>query len=218
MAGTTFGELKRQLLLSLNRGDGKALLAVEVAINQAAIITALMFDPPELLVTGSVSVGAGLGEVEIGVADALPGLLDIIGFVSGASAAPMYFVPYELLDIVVPATAAELKYFSKIGNKLLVRKAPAAASSITGRYKKYPAPLASDSETLAFENRDSYLLSAALIIASTYLEEKKTPDLLKSLYDSLGVPFTVSQRAEGIIAGIPTLQEKKAELVPAMGG
>ena len=61
MAGTAFSELKRQLLLSLNRVDGKAQLAIEVAINQAAIITTLMFDPPELTVTANVAVGANTG-------------------------------------------------------------------------------------------------------------------------------------------------------------
>jgi len=181
------------------RTDANANTVIDASINYAAKLAALIFDPPELYTTANVAVAAN--EETVSLAN-VSNLLDIIDITHSGNA--VYFVPYELWRTILKSSIGALKFYTRYGDVLYVRDAPASNTSLTIAYRKYPAELTANDSALDFDHHDSHVVSFASAIALAALEETDSANMWLAINQAIGLPLLIGRHHRHIISGIHT--------------
>lgn len=191
------------------RDDADALLVTDAAINYAALLAALVFEPPELRTSGDLTVAGGSDSVSFG---SLTNLLDILTVYNTTDNNPMWFIPHELWQVIVPSSIGSTKYYSVFGETIYVKDAPSVNKTLKVYYSTYPAKLVNSTDVLEFDYHDSYIVSTASAIVLAAFEEGESAGIWQKVAEAVGVPLMLGARARQVIAGQRLTLESAIEL------
>lgn len=172
---TTFGELKRRVLLNLReKTDGGTLLAVEQAINDAHMVIAAVKDFDELMVFDTANAFTTASKKSYHVTTDLlltrPKDIYSIKYMDGANSRKLIYVPYRELDEKVPYTeltgTGKPSWYTTRGMSIELYRIPDEAKPLYIMYSQWPAALVSDSDETPYTNIDHVIVSLATDIAS----------------------------------------------------
>jgi len=186
------------------RADTDALLVTDAAINYAATLAALVFEPYELKAANSLVIPGSSSSVSF---SSLTNLLDILAIYNQTDSNLMWFVPYELWEVIVPSSVGSTKYFSVFGGSVYVKDTPSGNKTLTVSYSKYPTKLVNATDSLEFTQHDSYIVSTASAIVFAAFEEAETAQMWQAVANAISVPLTLGARARHVIAGQKAILE-----------
>ena len=207
---TQYGEFIRLTTLRLGRGDGTARLAIENSINEAILITALLFDVPELVTTKTISPAANEKKVDLTTTDLI---FDIIKIRNITASIDMGFVPLHLLDVIVPSGLDLPKYWSRQGNTIQFRGPAGTGQTFEAIVKTFLAPLVNDTDTCPYDGHDPEILAIATTLAASSLDEKEKLEQWKAILAELHVPYFRVEAEQARIQGLRT-GTKETEVAP----
>jgi len=178
------------------RNNPGSVTVIQAALNYAATLAALVFNPSELeKQVGLVVVG---GNSSVSTAT-LVRQLEIRSVWNATDAIKMWSVPYELWNTIVPVVVGSTKYFSEYGAMLYIRDAPVTNKTLTVSYGAYPSLLVNPTDVLEFEDHDSYIVSVALGICWVFLEEQGSAALAQKLAELATMPLIMGTSARNAL-------------------
>lgn len=191
--------------------SSEAITAINASINFATLLAALLFEPPELLISGNLTVLSDQNSVST---TTLTNLLTIKTVYNSSDGNKMWFVPWESWYILVPSSVGSIKYYSLLGQTLYVADTPTSSKLLAIGYSTYPSSLSGSSDTLSFDHHDSFIVSTAINLAWSFFEKGRTVDIDKVI-SSITQPFSLGAKARQIIEGRKTGLEL---LIQQIGG
>jgi len=176
---TQFKELKRKVLLRMkDKTDGRTLLAVEEAINEAhkAIASVRDFDELVTLDTShAVTVASQkLYHIETNLALVRPKDIYSIRYMDDANSRKLTYVPPQELDSRIPYTEqlaiGRPTWYTRRGMYLEFIRIPDAAKPLYIQHSQWPATLSGDTDETPYVNKDHVIVALSVDIAYTILD------------------------------------------------
>lgn len=200
---TTYATFKEIIYTNIARdsSDAAAVLLVPKAINYAIDAAAILFKPPELYTTYSMTVTAGESSKQFTTK-----FIDLIDIYNVTDSSQMLFIPYEALRLVVP-TSTKLKYYSMFGDWIYFNAAPTGDTSLRLGYIEYPTELSADADEPVFSRYDAYIVSMATAFCWAAFEEGDAIEVWGKVGEALGMSLMKAAQAREVVAGKPILLE-----------
>ena len=180
---STLLELITVVTDALGRTDDKAVAWATRGINYAQVMAAIAFNPPELYVSGALTLNAN------GVSVSLSTLTDlrfITSMYNTTISSPMYELPEDKWYLLKPSGSGSARYYLRQNATLLLAPSPTVENILTCNYKRYPALLTNDSDVLSFSQHDAYITTTAIQLAWAYQEEGESSSLFQKISDAVG--------------------------------
>jgi len=200
---TTFAELKDLVYKNIGRDstDSLASAVVPAAINYAIKAASVLFKPPELYATENVVISNGTSSKEFTTE-----YIDILTLYNVTDSANMYFVPYELFYVIIP-THPTAKYYTFLGDLIIVNLNVTADTTVRVAYVGYPTELSDEADEVEFDQHDAYIVSAATAIAFAAMEENETVDMWAKVAEAMGLGNLKAAQAREFMANKLTYLE-----------
>jgi hypothetical protein len=177
--GTTFAELKRQVLLRLRDMDGVTDLAIEDGINQAHKAISRVHDFDELIVldTSNAATVANQKLYHLTSDLALSNPKDIysIRLMDTSSSRKLTYVPPRDLDRDVPYTeqssTGKSSWYTQRGMYLEFFRIPDDAYSLYIMHSKWPSTLSNETDETPYLHLDDVIITLGTEIARTIINK-----------------------------------------------
>lgn len=203
-------DIKTILRASLGgRSDADAETIYLYAINLAIQAIALRYDVPEAYQAANITFNANVNEANLTSSWAVNDVIKARNLTNGID---MHFVPIEQLDLVTPTTGYP-RFYSRIGNSLLIRPTPANGTTIKVRSTKYFTRLTDNSNDIPIEYYESQLVAIATAVAWAAFEEGESATLWAQIADILNISYEEMTRMKKLIEGVPVLKEHGANKI-----
>ena len=175
---TTYGELKRQVFLKLQRSDGVARLAAEQAINEAQKNIARVKDFDELVVLDTTHAQTVTGQkfyhIETDLNLVRPKDIYTIRYIDGANSRKLEYVSPRGIDGSIPYTeiftTGRPKWYTRRGKIIELFRIPDVAKPLYIMHSQWPATLSDDSDETPYQDLDDVIVTLAADIALSILE------------------------------------------------
>lgn len=199
MAASTVSNFLSRLRGPLGRNDTEGDGFITQGLNFACLLVALLYDPPELQTTGSLTISAGTSSVSLSTLTRLRLIKAIYNTTGSCVVWPMSFQHWFLHK---PAGIGYAEYYTRDGNTLYVSKAMLFSSQVlTVYYNQFPIVVSGVADSISFETYDPLVESYALAYAMACLEETEQATFWNKLADVLNIPeailLQVRQKIEG---------------------
>lgn len=195
---STLTDLQTIVFKALGRSDTDTTTLTTAALNYAAVLAALTFEPPELTGNTTVQVTGASNYVSI---SSVTNLLDLRSVYNSTDSKNMWFIPWDLWYAFFPTTVGSTKYYSLFGQLIYVRDTPVVNKDLLIHYTKYPTTMVSASDELGFDHHDSYIVSVATGIVWAFYEESESAGTMGKMAEFVSQPLSLGARARGILAG-----------------
>lgn len=199
---TTLQTFKTRLYDPLGRSDTTADNIITRGVNFACLCIAMLYDPPELHTTGTLSVLSSGTSVSLST---LTRLAVVKRVYNETAAGPVHMVPFKDWDVTVPEETGSVRFYTKEGSTLYVKPAPSVTNVLTAYYSQFPLVVSNNSDEISFSNFDPEVESYALSYAFMCLEEAESAQGWLKLGETLAVPqqllLKARQAMEGSIYG-----------------
>lgn len=196
---TTFLEIQTELIANLGgRDDTDAIAAIKRGINAGIFAAAFTFEPPELRTTGNLIATNGGGSVLI---TSLTRPLRIESVYNTTGSAPVYSLPYKMLEILWLPTSGNVQFYSMFGNSMYYKPDPTGNETLLTSYLQYPARLDDDSDLYPFNTAEDYVLVLATAYAFAFLEEGETSAMWAKLGETYGLPEAMVTKIRRVMRG-----------------
>lgn len=182
------------------RDDSTANTVIDACLNYATTLAALLFDPPELLTQGNLTVSANSNNANLAN---LANYFDVKTVYNYTDSAKMWYIPWEMWETIVPANVGSTKYFTNLGDTMYVKDTPSSNKVITVSYAAYPSLMSNSNDTVDFDHHDSFIISTALGIAHAFFEKGGTTTIEQAM-NSVALPLTLGAKARHMIEGRKT--------------
>ncbi len=213
---STLASLRNLVVINLGgRNDATAVEVIDAAINYGVLIAAMMFQPPELKREDTTVLSSGNNKFYLSL---FTRLFDLISIYNNTAGSPLWFVPYEQFDIVVPSSGTNVKFYTVFGNTVYVKPTPTSTTSLKVAYVSYPDVLSEDDDEVEFDYYDPYIVAVASALAMAAFEEVDSATMWQKVSESLYGPFLLGQRAREVIAQRKTLFEAVVAQMAGEGG
>lgn len=178
--GTQFKELKRQVLMKFgDRTDGKTLLAVEQAINEAHKNISRVKDFDELMVLDTTHaltvIGKKLYHITTDLLLVRPKDIYSIRYMDGANSRKLTSVPSRELDQIIPYTemvgTGRPKWYTRRGMYVELFRIPDAAKPLYVAHSQWPSVLTGETDETPYLQLDDVIVTLASDIALSIIEE-----------------------------------------------
>ena len=201
----TFAQVEADLIKATgNRDDSDSLQLIDRAINLAIETVMLMFDLPEMHTTVTKQLSQGDLNWTLTASDRI---VDILKVRDSTNSKDLSYIEPELIDWLVPSTLTLVKFWSREGNKILVRAAvPTALLDLTLSVTAFPVTISGATE-IPFEGHDSELIAVALAITWAFFEEVESANLFRDIAAALGVSYEKTALLRKVIQGLPESKE-----------
>jgi len=175
---TTFGELKRQVLLRFpDVADGRTIMAVEQAINDAHRVIAAVNDFDELTVLDTANAATTANQSTYHIINdwnlTRPKDILSIRYMDEDNSRKLKYVPLRELDEKIPyieiLSTGRPSWYTRRGMYIQLIRIPDANNSLYIQHTQWPATLANDSDETPFINIDFVIVELATAIASSIL-------------------------------------------------
>ena len=196
---STWLELKTMITDALGRADANALTIAGRGVNFGQLMAAILYDPPELQTTGSLTVSASGTSVSLST---LTNLLSLIKIYNSTASKDVFIVPYDKFTIIVPTGAGNVLYAAKFGTTLYTRPTPTVSNTLTASYRKYPSPLVADGTSIDFDHYDEFITTVGLRYAWACFEEPESSDLFSKVGELIGVPLAIGTKIRNQLEGV----------------
>lgn len=178
------------LLASIYTGLGRSGLTVrQLAINAldwAAMVVALVFNPRELNVSGFVAITPGATTIS-----PLSSYLTrwrVILIVNHPDFGICLPMVYKDMVLLTPASGSRA-FYALYADSVIFSKTALAGGNIAINYSAYPTPIVDENTVMDFSGYDSFLISASVAICQTLLEESDAANLVIKTFEGLNVPL-----------------------------
>ncbi len=202
---TSLGTFKTNLYGPLGRNDSVAAGFITQGVNFACTLISLLYDPPELQTSSSITVAASTTTASTSSLTRLANIMSIYNYSAGNK--KVWMLPYPLMELLSPiASAAESKYFKfygRHGSNLYFRPWSVYENILTVFYNQYPVAVSVDGDQISFSNYDPMVESYALAYAQACLDEFDAAGMWKTLGDAIGAPQQVMLKARQYLEGGP---------------
>lgn len=198
----TFLEVQTDILKRIARTDDEATTIVQTALNHAIEIVSIAYDIPALHTTLTYSYTGSASYMSLITSDHI---LDIIKVYAGT--VPLGFIPFDVLDSIVPSGDPTGKYWSRDGNRIYVRNTPTVSLTLSLHVRTYPAWITSTGDSIPFEGHDSELVAIGTMLAWAALEENESVDMWKGISSILNIPYEKAIALSKIMEGLPESKE-----------
>jgi hypothetical protein len=204
---STLLDLRNELQSAMGgRDDDTAVYAQNRGINAGILTYAFLHEPPELRVSGSLTVSTG-GYTNM---DSLTRLLRIES-IYNANGNKMHRLPFHLLDHVWVPSNPRMVIYAIYGHGLYCRPAPNTPEQVTVYYLRYPERLTANTDECPFEAHEDFILAFAMHYAWMYLEEGETSDNWAKVASAMNVPEAVISKTRKALRGqivYPSMNEE----------
>ena len=188
---STLLTLRTAITDALGNESTKAITWADRSINYAQLLAALIFDPPELKITGDLTLSAsGVGVV----LTTLTRLRVIDTIYNATSSRRMWPISWEKWHILKPSGAGNALYYCRLGTTLHTAPIPVVNNALSCYYHKYPVALSAVGDTLDFDYYDSFITSTAIKFAWAFQEETENVDMLQRVGDSISIPLAIGTK------------------------
>ena len=165
----TFGELKRQVSLRVDRPDGRTNLVVEQAINDVLRIIARVKDFDELMVLDTTNAFTVVGQKSYHIINDFlltrPKDLYTIRVMDDADSVKLVYVPTSELDSAIPYTeqsgSGRPYYYTLRGFNLEMYRIPDYVYPVYIQYSQWPAVLVDDTDETEMIHIDDVIVALA---------------------------------------------------------
>ena len=178
MSRTALLEIKRRIFTGFPKTDGEAIIAVELAINDAIRSIASVRDFNELIVTDEENAFTATNQLSY---DAsldwnLTRLKKIysIKLMDGSNSRKLIFKPSNELNEALPypeqISTGYATHYTPIGSSMYqLTPIPDGVYPLYIKYSQWPAALSADTDLVPFDNLDTQIVFLAKDIANAYL-------------------------------------------------
>lgn len=178
--GTTFSELRRQVLIKLKNQGGEAVTAAEQAINEAHKVIARVQDFDELMTLDTANAvtvaNQSLYHLETDLGLTRPKDVYTIRYMDEENSRKLDYVSPTVLDQELPyplslGTGDPTKYTQRGMYLELVRVPNTSNKSLYIYHSQWPATLSNDSDTTPYRNIDDVITTLAAEIAESIISK-----------------------------------------------
>ncbi len=191
MANTTVLTFKSRLYEPLARNDSIVDGFILQGLNFACTLISLLFQPPDLQTSGTLTISASLSSYSLSSLTRLQTINHIYNTSGSNIVWPIDFHSLDLCSPLAAAAAVYTKFYSRYGGTLYIRPLSSLENSLTVYYSQYPLVLTEDGDEVGFANYDSQIEAYALTYALTCLEETDTAAVWQKLGELIAVPQNI---------------------------
>jgi hypothetical protein len=192
---TTFGEIKRQVLINFNKPDGRTMLVVEQAINNALKTIARVKDFDELKVLDITNAFTALEVKSYHIVNDLnltrPKDIYSIRLMDEGNSRKLNFVIPGKLDDVIPYPEltgfGKSNWYTRRGRYLELFRIPDAIYPLYIQYSQWPAIMVANEDEIPFVNIDDVIVELASDMALSKLEGGGMGDWAQRAQQLLGL-------------------------------
>jgi hypothetical protein len=179
------------------RDDAAAVTVIQAAINYAIILAALTFKPPELKTLSSLSYTASSEYLDISSVN----WVSIALLKLTSTGKNLGFIPYDKLDVIIPSTLTDTKYYSLFGDKLFLRAIPSSTTALTMSALTLPSTLTSATDSIPFTGYDNQIVNWASMLTLAAFEEGDSAGMWLKVAETIGQPLMLGAKERDIIEG-----------------
>lgn len=195
---STLLDLKNEVVFACGgRDDTDFLEAIERGINAGLLTASLLFEPPELRVSGSLTAPSTDTKVSL---TGLTRPWRIEEVFNESSAEALFKLPFWALNTTWLPSSGSVQFWALYGQVLHYRPQPDSNETLTVYYLQYPDQLGADSDEFPFSaSLEGFTLAFAKEWAFGVLEEKESSDLWAGIVTALGVPEATSAEVRRLL-------------------
>jgi hypothetical protein len=188
---STFVALQNIVLPALgDRDDSDTLTIAKFNINTAAVVAAAIFKPPELEKQTTVTLSAGSSYYDV---SGLTDFLSLLALYNNTDSIRMWPFSFEVWQVLVRTlSVGSTRYYTNRGNLIYVKDVPSVDKVFDISYLTHPPYMTNSSDSVGFDNYDSFITSLAIQLSWASLEEAESSNLFASITAFL-VPFLGKQ-------------------------
>lgn len=188
MSASTFDNIVLAVTDAMGDDSAKAVTWAGRGVNYAQLVAAILFQPPELQKSTSLTLAASGESVSLSALTALR-VIDSIYNITASRG--MHPIEWSRWDVVKPVGAGNATVYCRRGTTLYTAPIPTSSNFLTMYYTDYPSVLTSG-DTLSFSNLDPFIVSSAIKFAWAFQEEGESSTLFDKIEETLKLPFTLN--------------------------
>ena len=187
---STLTELREVVLRAVGDSSTKSQEWAVVGINQAQLIAALLFNPPELYINAELPLAMATSTVDL---SSLTNLRTIELVYNKTAGKRMWPLPWERWWIFnSEADTGSAKFHCRRGSTLNCAPSPEVENLLQVYYWKYPTALVLGPDELDFDHHDGFITATAVAIIWAQREESESADALMKIAQASGLPLKES--------------------------
>jgi len=169
-------EFRTLVLLGTGDDSSEMIAMANEAINQAIILGALMFDPPELQVKYDHTLPGSEDSFSLAAAPFNGQILIIRHMWDADNGRRLWYVPFDRWDLIVP-TVDHIKFYTLHGMTVYLNTSIVPSLNLYVKATKYPTPFVDDVTDCEYDFHDEFIVSTATGLVFAKEEEKDTVDM-----------------------------------------
>lgn len=194
----------RDIILSAVGDDSPEMiiLANEV-INQAIVMGALIFDPPELQVKYDYTLPSAEVSFSLTSSPFNSEVLVIRSIKDVDNLRRIWYINPDKWDVIVP-TLTTVKFFTLHGTTVYVNTSLVTSLDLEVKATKYPALFVDDTTDCQYDFHDDFIISTATNLLFAKMEEKETVEMWTGVQSSIAAVHSVglSRRMANLMPGV----------------
>lgn len=192
---STFGELKRQVMLRLDRPGGRTTLIVEQAINDTLRLICSIKDFDELMILDTSNAFTVAQQKSYHIVNDLaltrPKDIYTIRYMDTSNSEKLEYVPLRELDQRVPYTEmsgyGSPSYYTRRGMYIELYRIPDEVKPLYIQYSQWPEQLVYNSDECPFINMDPTIVTLATDMASSMMDGASTTSWAQKAMEMLNI-------------------------------
>lgn len=194
---STVTALTLQITDAVGNDDVTTTAMAMRGLNMAQVMGAFLYNPPELNVSGNLTVSASGTSVALSTLTNLNSIADIYNTTGSCPVSP---IPVMKWNYILPAFSGTVytKFYTRFGGTLWVN-APTAQNTLLVKYFKLPTTLTAGGDSVGYDGFDSFLVSVATMFVWACKEEGESAAIFEKFMTSFNSAFQVDAKQKGSI-------------------
>ena len=177
-------EFRDIILLAVGDNSSEMITQANEAINQAILMGAMLFDPPELRVNHDYVLAIGSDTMSLASAPFNGRVLVVRNIWDSDNGRRVWFIENDRWDIIRPDVDI-IKFYTLEGDVVWFNTTLSVPLNLNVRTTDYPPLFVDDTTNCAYDHHDEYIIATAVGLIFATIEEKDTVDMWSQVQGSV---------------------------------
>lgn len=185
---TTLSDAQDALQIAHGRSDTDSLSVYTQGLNAAILACALLYEPPELRTSGSLTATSSQNYVSIST---LTRPLRIEHIWNSTGSQRLWPLSLNELNILYLPTSGNVLYYALYGNVLHYRPQPSSNETLTVYFLQYPSRLQNAADVLPMAMYEDFIYAFASSFIWASFEEGESATIWSNIATQLNLPLSL---------------------------
>lgn len=169
-------EFRDIILPAIGDDSPEMIVLANDAINQAILMGALLYDPPELQVKYDYTLPSAETTLSLASSPFNGEVLVVRSIQDVDNLRRIWYIDPDRWDVVVPSLLT-IRFFTLHGTTVYFNTSLVTSLDLEVKATKHPAPLTDDTTDCQYNYHDDFILSTATNLVFAMMEEKETVEM-----------------------------------------